>query len=102
MKKEIGADFNSRTVIRRCHQCPPIATENKPGRMSGSDARVFWILLYQGIVAVGSDNSLDPFLVWIDRHPLEINHVGFTTNGVGGWWKFSKFPGSVINYVDPS
>ncbi|XP_030830320.1 uncharacterized protein LOC100893146 [Strongylocentrotus purpuratus] len=91
---EIGADFNSRTIIRRCHQCTAAATDNKPGRLSITEPRVFWILSYQGIVAVGSDSSLEPFLVWIDRHPLEINHIGFTSDGVGGWWKFSKYPGT--------
>ncbi|XP_071484587.1 uncharacterized protein [Diadema antillarum] len=96
---ELGSDLNSRAVIRRCHKCDPLVTENTLGRISGERGSVFWILFYQGILAIGLGDSLDPFLVWVDPQPLEVNHVGFTTDGVAGYWTFARYPGVFTSHT---
>ncbi len=86
----IGGWNNERTVIRKCHQCNPIATVfHNP--LDENYYLPFWISWGDDIIRIGSGNTVgdNEFLQWKDPDPHPINHVGISTGwGARGIWIF--------------
>ncbi|XP_033120968.1 mucin-2-like [Anneissia japonica] len=82
----IGANNDTKSGIRRCKQCPTLATALRSGGFVNMETFTkFWIKLDNGRISVGDEQSTYPFMFWSDANPLSIRYIGYSTssNSIG-------------------
>lgn len=84
----IGGAENTKSVIRRKNVQPDKAVVYTPHILSNEDYRGFWIRYKGGLVEVGKEMEVTPFLKWKD--PEELSVVGLygirTGSGATASW----------------
>ncbi|XP_071945702.1 von Willebrand factor-like [Antedon mediterranea] len=82
----IGGTNDTRSEIKRCKQCPTLATSVRSnGFVNMQTFTKFWIKLENGRISVGDEKSTYPFMFWTDANPLSIRYLGYSTgtNSIG-------------------
>jgi hypothetical protein len=84
----IGGSENAKTVIRRSNVQPDKAVVYTPNILSNEEYRGFWIRYKGGLVEVGKEMEVTPFLKWKDPEELSVERrYGIRTgSGVTGSW----------------
>jgi len=84
----IGDLDNTKSVIRRNDVQPDQAVVDTPNILSDAEYRGFWIRYKSGLVEVGKEMELAPFLKWKDPEELSVDRrYGISTgSGVTGSW----------------
>jgi hypothetical protein len=83
----IGGWKNTRTVLKRNNTLPFKVDINTPNILSGAEYRGFWIHWDCGLVEVGKEGELNPFLKWKDPEPFHFRYYGMSTGwGATGSW----------------
>jgi len=84
----IGDSNNTKSVIRRNDVQPAKAVVDTPNILSDAEYRGFWIRYKSGLVEVGKEMEVTPFLKWRDPQELSIDRrYGISTgSGVTGSW----------------
>ena len=66
---------------------PEKVAVDTPNILSGAEYRGFWIRLKGGLVEVGKEGELYPFLMWKDPEPFGVRYYGISTGwGATGSW----------------
>jgi len=83
----IGGWKNTKSVIRRNRVKPDKAEADTPNILSAAEYRDFWIRWGGGVVEVGKEKEVTPFLKWKDPEPFDVRYYGFCTGwGATGSW----------------
>ena len=77
----IGGWKNTKSVIRRNRVQIDMAKADTPKILSDAAYRGFWIRWDCGLVEVGKEGELSPFLKWKDPEPFDFRYYGICT----GW-----------------
>jgi hypothetical protein len=63
------------------------AEVDTPNILSDAEYRGFWIRWGDGLVEVGKEKEVTPFLQWQDPEPFAVRYYGFCTgHGATGSW----------------
>jgi len=82
----IGGWRNTKSALRR-NRAVLVAEANTPQIISGAEYREFWIRWNCGLVEVGKEGELSPFLKWKDPEPFDFRYYGICTGyGATGSW----------------
>jgi len=66
---------------------PDKAEVHTPNILSGAEYRGFWIRWGGGLVEVGKEKEMTPFLKWQDPEPFGVRYYGICTGwGATGSW----------------
>jgi hypothetical protein len=83
----IGGWKNTKSVIRRNRVKPDKVVVDTPNILSGAEYRGFWIRWGGGLVEVGREKEVTPFLKWQDPEPFCVRYYGICTGwGATGSW----------------
>ena len=89
----LGGWSNQKSAIRRDRTRPDKANVDTPDLLSNDELRGFWINYLGGVVAVGRENEIEPFLTWTDPAPINIGYFGVCTgHGSSGEWEIDDAP----------
>jgi hypothetical protein len=89
----IGGWKNTKSVIRRNRVKPDKAVVNTPNILSDAEYRGFWISWGGGLVEVGKEKEVKPFLKWQDPEPFVVRYYGICTGwgATGSWFTGERF-----------
>jgi len=66
---------------------PDKAEVDTPYILSDAEYHAFWIRWKDGLVEVGKEGELSPFLKWKDPEPFDVHYYGICTGwGANGSW----------------
>lgn len=83
----IGGWKNTKSVIGRNNKLPYKTEALTPQILSGDEYRGFWIRWDCGLVEVGKEGEVRPFLKWKDPKPIDFRYYGISTGwGATGSW----------------
>jgi len=83
----IGGWKNTKSVIRRNRVKPDKAEVDTPYILSDAEYHGFWIRWKGGLVEVGKEGELSPFLKWKDPEPFDFRYYSISTGyGATGSW----------------
>ena len=76
---------------------PDKAEVHTPYILSDAEYHGFWISWNRGLVQVGKEGELNPFLRWQDPQPFDVRFYGISTGwGANGSW----ITGERVNIVN--
>ena len=72
---------------------PDKAEVDTPNILSGAEHRGFWISWGGGLLEVGREKEVTPFLKWQDPEPFGVRHYGIRTGwgATGSWFTGERF-----------
>jgi hypothetical protein len=83
----IGGWGNAKTAIRRDRVKPDKALVDTPDILSDAEYHGFWIRWEDGLLEVGKEGEVTPFVSWKDPEPFGIGYYGICTGwGASGSW----------------
>jgi len=82
-----GGWKNTKSAIRLNSATPHKAELLTPYIVSKTKYHGFWIRWEDGLVEVGKEGEVTPFLKWKDPQPFDVRYYGISTgNGATGSW----------------
>lgn len=84
----IGGSENTKSVIRRKNVQPDKAVVYTPHILSNEEYRGFWIPYKCGLVEVGKEMEVKPFLKWKDPEDLSVDRrygISTRSGGTASW-----------------